>query len=231
MASGLSLACTISMSTAAFAVNETNQKSVAELAEIESRREELYELLKLQLEAQDALEYMDQFSYLVEMTIEQEYYSDTDTNRALYYAENGGWVYSDNLNYTRECEYFNSEDTEGMYNTRYKPLDEIVDFLGAIGVGASWDIIKDDALRDENPSGGTAAEVYLTLGILALSLQDYVNDSMWEEIDLGSDGCVYNYVYDKMEEKPVVVLWLWDDEPYIDTSIFPGSETLIVKLR
>lgn len=53
---------------------ETYFYSVEELEIIEEERKELTELLILQLEAQDALDQIDNFMFLVDQRIQQKYY-------------------------------------------------------------------------------------------------------------------------------------------------------------
>lgn len=227
----LILACAVSIIPAASAAHKTvtEDEQVSRSQEIELRREELYDFLKMQLDAQNAGEYIDQFSYLVDMTIQQEYYPATYANSERVYAPHGGWVYSDTMNYTRECEYLNAEDTQTLYNNRGSSLERFIVSLSSIGINTAWDEIKKSIVALKGVSD--VAAPYLLVHSLAMLCVEYLNDAMWEKINIGTDGCVISSVYDKLELRRINVFWPWTDLPYIDTSIYPASETHTVVER
>lgn len=182
---------------------ETYFYSVEELEIIEEERKELTELLILQLEAQDALDQIDNFMFLVDQRIQQKYYPSTNKG-VMYYAPDGGWLKGSRTYIEAEAQFFTTEDTQEIYQARYSSDEALQDLL-----------VKLQIFVMSNGHG--------TIG-LVLSLMRFSsaisNDMLWDGIDIGEEGVVVYAVYDTLDMKTTTVLWPWDDEPYIDVDSF-----------
>lgn len=225
MAFGLSLACAISMVPVAFASNETVHYSATELLQIEAEREDLNEFLRMQLEAQDALEYIDEFSYLVDYTINTKYYPQTRSKGVE--AENGGFAFGYDIYYQREAEFCNVQQTATLYQSANATPEVLYGILGNIGMGIKWENFKNEIIKQVAPG--------LSSLFTAVTWAQYCNElnnaAMWGKITIGVDGCIANTLKDRVDMKEIYVVWPWDEMPYIDTSIFPDTENVIVKTR
>lgn len=228
----LCLTCMIPFCSTAFAA-ETPHYSSSQLARIESEREELYDFLEMQLKAQDALEYIDEFSYLVDMTINHRYNLAPASNAAgRYRAPNGGFVVGADMYYQREAYFFPTEDTRAIADSLGDPKDTVKEDLIELGYDVLWDELL-DAGREKSGIKQLFGEIkkLITLAKFVGILQTGYLSQMWIDVADGGTGAILNELYDKKNASTITVIWSWDDEPYIDLSIFPDDESLTVEVR
>lgn len=224
----LCLACIICLSPAAFAA-ETSTYSDAQLAQIEREREALYSFLEEQLAAQDALQYIDEFAFLVDMTINSKYNINTSSARARVYAPNGGFVYGYDTDYIREAEFMNTEVTQELLQYQDSPADVILEALADYALGKAWDALKQEfrivTIEDLFPEISSVMPLLSCYDVCEF-LQDLSMAMMWERCE--DSGSILTSLYDKGEMRTTTVVWPWSKEPYIDLSIFPSDEKLEV---
>lgn len=219
----LSFVIMLAIAPHSFAIDQVSPSN--EKSNIEAERAELYEYLVAQLSAQDALEYIDRFEYLIDYTIQHKYPSENQINvpnatneQTRYYAPKGGYVVAEYPNYwDRYVEYLNTADTLALYKERNGSESVILSFLVGKGVGFVTKLSE---------SWGNL-----------LALTSFVNEinqaKNWEKINVGYEGCMINSIYDHFDLKTITVMWPWTDEPYIDLSdpIYYPGETYEVEVR
>lgn len=219
----LSFVIMLAIAPHSFAIDQVSPSN--EKGNVEAERAELYEYLVAQLSAQDALEYIDHFEYLIDYTIQHKYASENQMSvpnaineQTRYYAPDGGYVVGEYANYwDRYVEYLNTDDTLGLYKERNSTENIIKSYLVGKGVGFLT-----------NLSGSWGKLLSIT------ALVNEINQEMnWEKIDVGHEGCMINSIYDHFDLKTITVLWPWTDEPYIDLSdsIYYPGETYEVEIR
>ena len=226
----LSLVCMIPLSLTASATEATHFTEV-ELAIIDSEREKLYDFLEMQLAAQDALEYIDEFSYLVDMTINSRYgISNHASNDAPIDAPNGAFVYGDTAYWTREAEFIPEDVTTSIIATKDEPMEIILDELISAGYDAAWDKIKDELRIPEiTIPGMDKIAPLITVTEICMLLNDINMAYQWQQVK--GSGCIINELEDKIDLKTIKVIWPWDPEPELDLSIFPDDEKLTYTLK
>ena len=211
----LSLLCaaaiTFSMSTTmAFASNSNVQSresvyTTEELAQIELERQELTEFLKAQLIAQNALYRLDEFMFLVDMTIQQRYYPSVTARATSYYAPAGGFLNGTATNAIIAAEFGDAEITEELYEARDSTEDALYDVLDN---GSSF-IIE---FFESNLNG---YELAYSIAKLCKVLAD---KNMWKQFNIGEDGIVIYASYDTLNLSTTTVFWPWSDWPWIYSS-------------
>ena len=202
--------------------------SARQSALIEKDREELYQLLVDQLAAQDALEYIDQFTYLIDATINEKYSVATTYANTKKYAPNGGCVVGANSQYQREAEYLNPDQTQELYLNRYGAEALLRDLFISAGIDAAWALAKKTILKkilNQFP-----ASILLTYITLPQFLQSANQLTLWSKITIGVDGCIISSVYDKQNMNTITIMWPWKTQ-YIDLSIYPSNEHPTHKLH
>lgn len=225
----VSLALLISVIPAASATGHANY-SATQLAQIETERSELYRVLEKKLAVQNAEEYIDQFSYLVDMTINQKYYPDASpaaSENPMHYAPNGGWVYGIDGYYQREAEYFPMEETASIYQASHSPSSMLKTALISAGLTATWEKSKIELIKNI----GSTIGPLLSLSALMLELESYSTEMMWSDIVIGQEGCIISALYDNQEMRTITVFWAWNDDPHINLAIYPEAEQMHVKTR
>lgn len=225
----LSFVCMIPLSLTASAAEATHFTE-AELAIIDSEREKLYDFLEMQLAAQDALEYIDEFSYLVDMTINSRYgISSHASNDGPIDAPNGAFVYGNTAYWTREAEFIPEDVTTAMIATKDEPIDIILAELESAGYDAIWDKIKEDLRISVEIPGMDKVAPLITVTEICMLLNDINMAYQWQQVK--GSGCIINELYDKVDLKTIKVIWPWDAEPELDLSIFPDDEKLTYTLK
>ena len=225
----LSFVCMIPLSLTASAAEATHFTE-AELAIIDSEREKLYDFLEMQLDAQDALEYIDEFSYLVDMTINSRYgISSHASNDGPIDAPNGAFVYWNTAYWTREAEFIPEDVTTAMIATKDEPIDIILAELESAGYDAIWDKIKEDLRISVEIPGMDKIAPLITVTEICMLLNDINMAYQWQQVK--GSGCIINELEDKIDLKTIKVIWPWDAEPELDLSIFPDDEKLTYTLK
>ena len=225
----LSFVCMIPLSLTASAAEATHFTE-AELAIIDSEREKLYDFLEMQLAAQDALEYIDEFSYLVDMTINSRYgISSHASNDGPIDAPNGAFVYWNTAYWTREAEFIPEDVTTAMIATKDEPIDIILAELESAGYDAIWDKIKEDLRISVEIPGMDKIAPLITVTEICMLLNDINMAYQWQQVK--GSGCIINELEDKIDLKTIKVIWPWDAEPELDLSIFPDDEKLTYTLK
>lgn len=186
---------------------EANQYSSETLAQIEEEREALYDLIRVQLEAQDAEKYFEMFRFLADDFIDSKYFSNGLTLyvSSTFYAPDGGWTYCENYAVKMGTVYFDKDDTLVLYENRNNSSkwEKLLSKVAWISIGKIIGF----------PFLGTIAN-------LSNKVSSYLSWSMVFD----STGCAsYSTTYDKIDMKNIYVLMPWSNTPYItipDTSYY-----------
>lgn len=173
--------------------------TASELSKIETEREQLYNLIKVQLKAQDAEKYFETFRYLADDYIQAKYYpiSTLETRAATkIYAPNGGWTSAENSDIFMFSLYLNEADTQKAYDHRGKTFEE------QMFSTLAWKFIS-------------IMIGFPFLGTIANFSQKLASSLSWDMI-MDSTKCLsYTTTYDKIDRKDVVVQMPWYGVPYI----------------
>lgn len=178
---------------------QTEQYSTEELAQIEEERDALYNLIRVQLEEQDAEKYFEMFRFLADNFIDSKYFSNSLTLYATstFYAPDGGWTYCENYAVKMGSVYFDKDDTLVLYENRNNSSiwEKILSRVAWISIGRILGF----------PFLGT-------IGNLSNKISSYLSWSMVFD----STGCLsYSTTYDKIDMKNIYVLMPWSNTPYI----------------
>lgn len=187
---------------------ETENSTMAKM--IERDRQMMYDDLAAQLEAQDALDKIDRFLYLIDASIQAKYYSDapmvTRSTTYQYSAPNGGWYKTTGTYADIETQFLNVDQTAVAKAERYNGKQSLI--AGLLGVG----------LNASNLIGGIGA--ILTISSLCNCLLDWLQ---WGDIQAGQD-CVYiTSSYDKLDLKTITLVWKWVKYPNMTVIVADGD--------
>ena len=172
------------------------------LSAIEQDRELMYQDLVSQLEAQNALDKIDNFMFLIEDSINAKYFPSAATEMSIY-APYGGWYTCDNSSISMETRYYSVLATAALGKKTH------ADFLDIAGVLATF--IKPTK---------TVEVIAKTIAILSgLKIANsFINYLYWEDIQLGVDSVMVVATYDKLDLKTTTVTWKWTNSPYMKFS-------------
>ncbi len=172
------------------------------LIAIEQDRERMYKDLVSQLEAQNALDQIDNFMFLIEDSINAKYFPNATTEMTIY-APYGGWYTRENSSISMETRYYSVPATAAL-GKKIPP-----DFLDIAGVLATF-------ITPENIVQVVSKTIAVLSGLKIANA--FINYLYWEDIKLGVDSVMVVATYDKLDLKTTTVTWEWINSPYMKFS-------------
>lgn len=192
----------VPLSAAASAAEQkrgTETYTASELSKIETEREQLYNLIRVQLKAQNAENHFETFRYLADDYIQAKYYpvSTRGTrNSATIYAPNGGWTSAENSDVFIFTLFLNEADTQKAFENKGQTLTQ------QIFSSLAWKFIS-------------TMVGFPFLGTIANFSQKLSESLSWDMI-MNSTKCLsYTNSYDKAEMKNIIVQMPWYNVPNI----------------
>ena len=205
----MSTCCFSAVAIESCEIDSPETYSAEMLAIIDAEREELYKNLVSQLEAQDALDKIDHFMFLIDDTINAKYYSNvnsvaetTSSNKA--YAPHGGWYYVENSQIRTEARYYSVEATAQFAKRTDLTASAIVSFVAS-------------KIKVENIIIKKALTIISVIEAFSF-LNSLKNAMIWDDIVVNEDGFMVISTFDKFDETTTTVEWEWVSFPYFSIS-------------
>lgn len=167
-------------------------------AAIETDRQRMYDDLVAQLEAQDAIDMLDYFLFLIDDTIQAKYFPAVQSASSdEYYAPDGGWYIATSSYVDMEAQFLDEHQTMVAKANRNSGLNNLILTLAGVGL---------DALTVVGGMG-----TILTIYSIGSACLDW---AQWDDIEDG-DRIFIISSYDKLDLKTVTVVWEWINYPYM----------------
>ncbi len=167
-------------------------------AAIETDRQRMYDDLVAQLEAQDAIDMLDYFLFLIDDTIQAKYFPAVQSASSdEYYAPDGGWYIATSSYVDMEAQFLDTHQTMVAKANRDSGLNKLITALAGVGL---------DALTVVGGMG-----TILTIYGIGSACLDWMQ---WDDIEDG-DRIFIISSYDKLDLKTVTVVWEWINYPYM----------------